>query len=138
MLAEGQAGTFAVVACTSLLSLARSCVNAAEVFAALSSAGVGVVVLSEGIDTGTDEGRTAAAFALAGRLEQACHAERATVGVRKRIADGFPHGRPRVPATTEARIVSLVRAGTSTERICRMVGCGKSTVYRVRDELKLA
>lgn len=138
MLADAPRGQWDRLACVSLLAMARSCVNAAEVFESLAALGISITVLSEVIDTATDEGRTAAGLSLAGRLEQACHAERATVGVHKRIAAGFKHGRPRIPASTEARIVSLIRAGTSTTRIMRIVGCGQSTVARIRQELKPA
>jgi DNA invertase Pin-like site-specific DNA recombinase len=137
MLAEATRGTFDRVACVSLLALARSCVNAAEVLSSLHALGIPLTVLAEGIDTATDDGRTARAFALAGQLEQACHAERASVGFHKRAEAGLPVGRPRVPATIERRIVVLLQAGTSVERITRLVGCGKSTVYRCRDELQL-
>jgi DNA invertase Pin-like site-specific DNA recombinase len=137
MLAGAARGHWDRVAAVSLPVLCRSVLHADAIFQQLASLGVAVTVLAEGIDTATDEGRTSAAFALAGQLDHAVHVERCTVGVRRRIEAGFKHGRPRVPATTEARIVSLVRAGTSTERICRIVGCGKSTVYRVRQELGL-
>lgn len=138
MLAGAPNGLWDRVAAVSLLSLCRSVQHADSILAQLAAVGVHLTTLADGIDTATDDGRTAAGFALAGQLDHDLHAERAFTGVRKRAAAGFPVGRPRVPATTEARIAALVRAGTSTERITRLVGCGKSTVYRVREELKLA
>ena len=136
MLAEAPNGLWDRVAAASLLALCRSVQHADSILAQLGALGIAVTALAEDIDTATDGGRTAAGFAVAGQLDHDLHAERAFTGVRKRAAAGFPVGRPRVPATTEARIIALVRSGTSTERITRLVGCGKSTVYRVRDELK--
>jgi DNA invertase Pin-like site-specific DNA recombinase len=138
MLAEAPNGRWDRLAAASLLALCRSVQHADSILAQLGALGIAVTTLAEGIDTSRDDGRTAAGFALAGQLDHDLHAERAFTGVRKRAAAGFPVGRPRVPSTTEARIIALVRAGTSTERITRLVGCGKSTVYRVRDELKAA
>lgn len=138
MLAEAPQGLWDRAAAASLLSLARSVQHADSIFAQFGALGIAVTTLAEGIDTATDGGRIAAGFALAGQLDHDLHRERAETGVCKRRAAGFPVGRPRVPETTEHRIVALLRAGTSVERIVRVVGCGKSTIYRVRDELKAA
>jgi len=138
MLAEATIGRFDRVAAVSLASLCRSVQHADAVFTQFEAAGVAVSILAEGIDTATDGGRTAEAFALAGQLDHDLHTERATVGNQRRAAAGFPLGRRRVLPTVEARIVSLLNAGVSPERITRMVGCGKSTIYRVRRELDAA
>lgn len=135
MLAEATIGRFDRVAAVSLISMCRSVQHADAVFTQLAAAGVAVSILAEGIDTAADTGRTAAAFALAGQLDHDLHTERATVGNQRRAAAGFALGRPRVLPTVEARITSLLKAGVSPERITRMVGCGKSTIYRVRREL---
>jgi len=137
MLAEAARGHWGRVACVSMLSLCRSVSHASEVLSRFAELGITLNALHDEIDTGCDGGSNARAFALAARFEHAVHVERATVGVRRRIEAGFTHGRPRIPASTEARIVSLIRAGTSTERITRIVGCGKSAIYRIREELKL-
>jgi DNA invertase Pin-like site-specific DNA recombinase len=137
MLAETTRRQWDRVACMSLRALCRSVTHADEVLTGLASLGIAFTALADGIDTETDGGTTAAAFALAARLEHSVHVERATIGLRRRVEAGYKHGRPRIPASTEARIVSLVRAGTSTERITRLVGCGKSAIYRVRRELEL-
>lgn len=138
MLSEATIGRFDRVAAVSLISMCRSVQHADAVFTQCAAAGVAVSILAEGIDTATDSGRTAAAFALAGQLDHDLHTERAVVGNRKRAAAGFPLGRRRVLPTVEARITSLLKAGVSPERIMRMVGCGKSTIYRVRRELDAA
>ena len=138
MLAEAPNGRWDRVGAASLLSLCRSVQHADSILTQLACFGVAVTVLAEGIDTASDGGKTAAAFALAAQLDHDLHAERALTGSRKRAAAGYPVGRQRVPETTEARIVALVRAGVTPERITRMVGCGKSTIYRVRRELQQA
>lgn len=137
MLAEAARGHWDRVACVSMLSLCRSVTHASEVLSRFAELGIKLNALHDEVDTGCDGGINAAAFALAARLEHAVHVERATIGARRRIEAGFKHGRPRIPASTEARVVALIRAGTSTERITRVVGCGKSAIYRIREELKL-
>lgn len=138
MLAEAPNGRWDRVGAVSLHSLCRSVQHADSIFTQLGCLGVAVTVLAEGIDTSADGGRTAAAFALAAQLDHDLHTERAVTGSRRREAAGYPVGRPRVPDTKEARIVALVQAGVTPERITRMVGCGKSTIYRVRRELQQA
>jgi len=138
MLAEATIGRFDRVAAVSLITMCRSMQHADAVFTQCAAAGVAVSILAESIDTATDGGRTAAAFALAAQLDHDLHTERATVGNHRRAAAGFPLGRRRVLPTVESRIVSLLKAGVSPERITRMVGCGKSTIYRVRRELDAA
>jgi DNA invertase Pin-like site-specific DNA recombinase len=138
MLADAPNARWGRVAAVSLLALCRSVQHADAIFAQLASLGVAVSVLAEGVDTMADAGRTAAAFALAGQLDHDLHTERALTGARKRAAAGHRAGRPRVPATTEARIVALLQARVSAERITRMIGCGKSTIYRIRRELESA
>lgn len=138
MLAEAARGHWDRVACVSLLALCRSVRHASEVLGRLSQLGIPLSAVLDGVDTGSDGGRTAEALDLAARLEHAVHVERATVGARRRIEAGFKHGRPRLAENKEARVVALIKAGTSTERITRVVGCGKSAVYRIREELKTA
>lgn len=129
-------GTWDVLASTSLVTLARSVPHANETLALLEALGIAVQVLDDGINTATDGGVTARAFSLCARLDRQLHQERAATGFGKRREAGLPVGRPRVPATIEARIISLLKAGITPERITRIAGCGKSTVYRVRDELR--
>lgn len=136
MLREAPTGAWDVLASTSLLTLARSVPHANETLALCEALGIAVVALDEGINTATDGGATARAFSLCARLDRQLHQERAATGFGKRRDAGLPVGRPRVPATIEARIISLLRAGVTPERITRIAGCGKSTVYRVRDELR--
>lgn len=136
MLREAPNGAWAVLASTSLLTLARSVPHANETLALCEALGIAVVALDEGINTATDNGATARAFAMCARLDRQLHIERATTGFGKRREAGLPVGRPRVPVTVEARIISLLKAGVTPERITRIAGCGKSTVYRVRDELR--
>jgi DNA invertase Pin-like site-specific DNA recombinase len=138
MLAGVPRGRWDRVASISLLALCRSVQHADSILAQCAASNVAVSVLLEGIDTNTDDGRTATAFALAAQLDHQLHTERGVVGVRTRTGAGFSVGGPRILATTEARIISLLRANVSPDRIMRMVRCGKSTVLRVRDELKLA
>lgn len=136
MLRDAPNGRWDTLASTSLLTLARSVPHANETMALCEALGIGVVTLDESIDTATDGGATARAFALCARLDRQLHVERAAVGFGKRRDAGLPVGRPRVPVTIEARIISLLRAGVTPERITRIAGCGKSTVYRVRAELR--
>ncbi len=138
MLAEAPNGRWDRVGAASLLALCRSVQHADAMLTQLACLGVSVTLLAERIDTATDAGKTAAAFALAAQLDHELHAERALIGSRRRAAAGYSIGRPRVPETIEARIVALLRAGVTAERITRMVGCGKSTIYRVLRELQPA
>ncbi|MBL8308017.1 MAG: recombinase family protein [Rubrivivax sp.] len=138
MLREAPKGAWDVLASTSLLTLARSVPHANETLALCEALGIAVVLLDECIDTATDGGATARGFAMCARLDRLLHVERATTGVCKRRDAGLPVGRPKMPATVDARIAALLKAGVIPERITRLVGVGKSTVYRVRDELRAA
>jgi DNA invertase Pin-like site-specific DNA recombinase len=138
MLAAATRGAFDVLAAVSLAALVRSVRHGADMFTALDAAGVTVCLLGDGLDTATDDGATLRALLLAARLDHDLNTERATIGVQRRIAAGFKHGAPRIPASAEARIVALLRAGASTTRIRRMTGAGYTTVLRIRNELALA
>ncbi len=138
MLADAGRGAWSRVACVSLTAPARSVRHAGEILARLDALGIALTVLGAGIDTSADEGRTRWALDLACELERDTHKERAVVGIRRRLEFGLGHGARRIPGNKEARIVALLRAGTSIERTARIVGCSKSPVYRVRAELALA
>ena len=127
---------FDQVAAWSVDRLGRSLQELVAFLGELHAKGVDLYLHQQGIDTSTPAGK--AMFQMMGvfaEFERAMIAERVKAGVaRKRSEQGGRWGRGRVSAELETAILQELRNGTGVQRTSRLLGCGVSTVQRVRDE----
>ncbi len=127
---------FDLIAAWSVDRLSRSVADLVAFLGELHASGIGLYLHQQGIDTTTPAGK--AMFQMMGvfaEFERAMIAERVKAGVaRKRSEQGGRWGRGRVSAELETAILQELRNGTGVQRTSRLLGCGVSTVQRVRDE----
>jgi DNA invertase Pin-like site-specific DNA recombinase len=98
--------------------------------------GIGLVSLTEQIDTSTAMGRFAyAMLAAIAAMERDLLAERTRAGLEAARAAGRVGGRPFALTPAQRRHARLLRAGGVTaDEIAQSLGCSRATVYRALAE----
>jgi DNA invertase Pin-like site-specific DNA recombinase len=112
--------------------LARSLRNFLDLIAKLSSRGAAIHSLSEAIETETAAGRlTVHLLAALGEFERDLISERTISGLAGARARGARIGRPKALSDEHLELAANLRAsGFSVTEIARVVGVGRSTLYR--------
>ncbi len=132
LLADARARRLGAVVVVKLDRLARSVRHLTALAAELASLGVDLVVLDQGIDTGTPTGRLL--FHILGSIaefERDLIRERTRAGLAAARRRGARIGRPRAlsPEAVE-RARRLRRSGRSLAYVAWLLGVGKATVHR--------
>jgi DNA invertase Pin-like site-specific DNA recombinase len=130
---------FDLVAAWSVDRIGRSVGHLVGFLGELHAKGVGLYLHTQGVDTSTPAGR--ALFQMMGvfaELERAILAERVRASLHRLRAEGRRLGRPPVPETTRERIREQLAAGHGIHKTARLVGCGISTVQKVKAALRVA
>jgi DNA invertase Pin-like site-specific DNA recombinase len=130
-------GEVDMIAVTALDRLGRNLNHLVGLSAELEALGIGLFVRNLALDTSTPAGRLM--FHVIGSLaefERELIRERTILGLERVRKQGKKLGRPRVPRNVEARIVSLLEAKVSINKIMRITRVGATTVYRVMNELE--
>jgi DNA invertase Pin-like site-specific DNA recombinase len=98
--------------------------------------GIGLVSLTEQIDTSTAMGRFVyAMLAALAAMERDLLAERTRAGLEAARAAGKVGGRPNALTAEQRRHAQLLRAGGVTaDEIATSLGCSRATVYRALAE----
>jgi DNA invertase Pin-like site-specific DNA recombinase len=125
------------VVCVKLDRLGRSLSHFAALFSELQALGIGLVCISQGIDTVAEPGRMnpAAHFfltvlAAVAEFERELIRERTIDGLRAARARGAKIGRPtKTTETQRSEILRLHHGGQSIRAISRAVGLAPSTVW---------
>lgn len=123
---------FDLVAAWSVDRLGRSLQDLVGFLGELQAKGVDLVLVRQGLDTGTPAGR--ALFQVLGvfsEFERAIICERVKAGMARAKAQGTALGRPKVGAEVAAKVRALRSEGLGLGRIARTVGCGVGTVCRL-------
>lgn len=134
--ALGYARAGDVLVITKLDRLGRSVRNLVELAADLERRGIGLQVLSQGIDTTTPSGRLLFhMLAAIAEFERDLLVERTQEGLAAARARGRKGGRPSVLTPNKvATARQLIDAGElSITQIAEVVGCSRATVYRHPD-----
>lgn len=130
---------FDVLMVWSVDRLGRSTAGVAAALDELQAAGVAVFADKEGVDATTPHGRAmlqmAAVFA---ELERGMIRERVAAGLTRARAQGKTLGRPKVADGIEGAIRARLAAGEGMLKVAKAVGCGVSTVQRVKHEMAAA
>lgn len=112
--------------------LGRSLAHLIETVTTLDSRGIGLVSLSESIDTTTAAGRLLLhVLGAVGQFERDLIVERTQAGLAAARARGRKGGRP--PKVTPEKVEAaraLIASGRTVEQAARAVGVSRATLYR--------
>jgi DNA invertase Pin-like site-specific DNA recombinase len=117
--------------------LGRSLMEVLEVLKRLEAKGVGLIVITDKIDTSTAMGRFVLhILAALSEMERGLIVERTKAGLAAAKARGRVGGRRRtVTAEQEAEAIRLLRADTPIPEVAKAIGVSKSLIYqRARGE----
>lgn len=117
--------------------LARSTRQLYELTDKLQERGAEFVSLNDNIDTTTAAGKAMfGMLAVFAEFERAIIQERTQAGLQAARRRGRVGGRPTLDAKTKKRIKTLFESGDSATDIAKEFDIGRSTVYKVLNELK--
>ncbi len=138
MLAEVQRGDTIVV--YSLSRLSRGMTHLIELGEKFERDGIGLVSLTESIDTTTAMGRFVyTMLAALAAMERDLLVERTRAGLEAARAKGRFGGRPeRLTAEQKRHAVLLRNGGVAVEEIAKSLGASRATVYRALAEVAAA
>ena len=123
---------FDMVAAWSVDRLGRSLGDLVSFLNELRSAGVGLYLHQQALDTSTPAGR--ALFQMMGifaEFERAMIVERVRAGMSRARASGKHLGRPALPEAVRKAIIDASMTGASRRSIARQLSIGDATVRRV-------
>jgi DNA invertase Pin-like site-specific DNA recombinase len=131
LLADLRSGDTVVV--YSLSRLSRGMRHLIDLGERFEADGIGLVSLTEQIDTSTAMGRFIySMLAALAAMERDLLAERTRAGLEAARAAGKVGGRPAALTRDQKRHARLLRAGgVSPDEIAASLGCSRATVYRV-------
>jgi DNA invertase Pin-like site-specific DNA recombinase len=122
---------------TRLDRLARSVIDLHQIIARLTDKGVAFRVLQQsGIDTASSTGKlTLAILGAVAEFEADIRAERQKDGIAAAKAKGVYKGRPPTDGLADS-IRTALAAGESPTALAKRLNVARSTVYRLRDEVR--
>ena len=117
--------------------LARSTKHLHELTEKLTEKGVQFVSIVEDIDTTTAMGQAMfGMMAVFAQLERTMIQERTQAGLEAARKRGRVGGRPITSEDTKRRVRALYAAGESATDIAKEYGIGRSTIYKILNEVK--
>ena len=131
MMGAARKRKFDVVLAWSVSRLGRSLVNNVLLMQELTELGVGLVFVTQGIDTTTTIGRgVVALLAALGEAELEERRERTKAGLRRARAQGKRLGRPKRHLVPVDQVRARLEAGESMRMVARDLGIPVSTMHR--------
>jgi DNA invertase Pin-like site-specific DNA recombinase len=119
--------------------LGRSLRELLETVEMLKKRGIALMSLEERIDTTSAAGELIFhVFGAIAHFERRLIAERTRDGLQAAAAKGRRPGRPQLEEETISSALALIEAGLPPARAARQLGIGRSTLYRVIAEKKVA
>jgi DNA invertase Pin-like site-specific DNA recombinase len=131
-----------IVAAWSVDRLGRSLRGLVEFLEELRSLKIDLFLHQQGLDTSTATGRAMYGLvSVFAEWERSIIRERVIAGLARvkatgQTKSGKPPGRPRISPQKEKAIIEALLHGHGVVKTSRLVGCGVSTVERVRRELE--
>lgn len=137
MLNDAVRGKFDMLAATEISRIGRSIQQFVLTMAELHGLGIELYFQKQALDSTTPLGRAQLhMLALMAEWVRDLTIERTREGMERARRQGKHLGRPRVSPYKRERIRALLAAGTSLSRAQRIARVGKSTVIRIRDEMR--
>ncbi|QBY04697.1 recombinase family protein [Thalassotalea sp. HSM 43] len=123
---------------TKLDRLARSIMDLHNILAELKVIGADLVILDLNIDTSTSTGRLMLnLLGSVAEFEREVMLERQKEGIQRAKEQGKYKGRKPTDETVKAKVAEHLGKGLKQADICKLVGIGKTTFYKVKAELNL-
>jgi DNA invertase Pin-like site-specific DNA recombinase len=124
---------FDLVAAWSVDRIGRSLTDLIAFLSDIHSAGIGLYLHQQGLDTTTSSGRAMLGMlSVFAEYERAILRERTVAGLRRAVANGKRLGRPKLAAEKEIAVRAALTQGTGVVKIARSLGVGVGTVLRIR------
>ena len=127
---------FDVIAAWSVDRLGRSLQDLVGFLGEVHSVGVDLYLHQQAIDTSSPAGK--ALFQMMGvfaEFERSMIRERVNAGLKRARVQGKQLGRPKVNASVEKRIKTMLDKGVGIGRTAKALGVGSSTVHRIKREM---
>lgn len=122
---------------TKLDRLARSVTHMGQIIDELKAKGVSLSILNLGLDTGTATGKLILnVMGSVAEFEREIMLERQREGIAKAKAAGKYKGRPPTVITRTAEVAGLLSNNVTPTEIARRLGIGRTSVYRMINEIK--
>lgn len=125
-----------VLVITKLDRLARSTFDLLSIEKRITAKGAGLSILAMNMDTTTATGKLL--FQMVGAIaefERSMMLERQREGVAKAKAEGKYRGRAKTARAKSGEVEAALRAGEAPTEVARRLNIGRSSVYRIMDDL---
>ncbi len=127
-----------VLTVTKLDRLARSMRDLLSIVERVQAKGAGLRILAMDLDTTTPTGRLMLQMLGAvAEFERAMMLERQREGVAKAKAEGKYRGRAKTARAKSGEVEAALRAGEAPADVARRLSIGRSSVYRIMDDLSI-
>jgi len=124
---------FDLVAAWSVDRIGRSLIDLIGFLSDIHSAGIGLYLHQQGLDTTTSSGRAMfGMLSVFAEYERAILRERTVAGLRRAVANGKRLGRPKIASDREAAVRASLASGAGVVKIAKMLRVGVCTVLRIR------
>jgi DNA invertase Pin-like site-specific DNA recombinase len=124
---------FDLVAAWSVDRIGRSLIDLIGFLSDIHSAGIGLYLHQQGLDTTTSSGRAMfGMLSVFAEYERAILRERTVAGLRRAVANGKRLGRPKIANDREAAVRAALAEGDGVVKIARALGVGVGTVLRIK------
>lgn len=127
-----------VLTATKLDRLARSMRDLLSIVERVQAKGAGLRILAMDFDTTSPTGRLMLQMVGAvAEFERAMMLERQREGVAKAKAEGKYRGRAKTARAKSGEVEAALRAGEAPADVARRLNIGRSSVYRIMDDLSI-
>jgi DNA invertase Pin-like site-specific DNA recombinase len=127
---------FDLVAAWSVDRIGRSLTDLIGFLSDIHSAGIGLYLHQQGLDTTTSSGRAMfGMLSVFAEYERAILRERTVAGLRRAVTQGKRLGRPKIASDREAAVRAALTQGDGVVKIARALGVGVGTVLRIRRQV---
>jgi DNA invertase Pin-like site-specific DNA recombinase len=124
-----------LVAAWSVDRIGRSLTDLIGFLGDIHSAGIGLYLHQQGLDTTTSSGRAMfGMLSVFAEYERAILRERTIAGLARALASGKRLGRPRVAPEIETAVRASLALGVGIQKTAKALGVGVSTVMRIKQE----
>jgi DNA invertase Pin-like site-specific DNA recombinase len=124
---------FDLVAAWSVDRIGRSLIDLIGFLSDIHSAGIGLYLHQQGLDTTTSSGRAMfGMLSVFAEYERAILRERTVAGLRRAVANGKRLGRPKLAPAKEALVRVAIERGDGIVKIAKLHKVGVGTVLRIK------
>jgi DNA invertase Pin-like site-specific DNA recombinase len=124
-----------LVAAWSVDRIGRSLIDLIAFLSDIHSAGIGLYLHQQRLDTTTSSGRAMfGMLSVFAEYERAILRERTVAGLRRAVMSGKRLGRPRLAEKKEIAVRASLARGNGVVKTAKMLGVGVGTILRIKNE----